>query len=116
MRKLYDEKSFQQYIVFVGSNGIKGFMQGKKAFALAKNSVQLVKFTKALADIIKIDSSIMRGLALEMAAPQIRFLGMNLATVGSKAAIGMAAFGAILGIVFGTMEVIEGAKDMGGTK
>lgn len=44
-----------------------------------------------------------------MAAPGVRVLGRSVITVGSRAAVGVAAIGAIAGIVFGTMDIISGS-------
>ena len=61
-------------------------MKEKRAFTFDKKSYQFIEFTKAFPTIIKLNSSIMCDLVLEITSLSVKFFCINLAAVANKVA------------------------------
>jgi hypothetical protein len=55
-------------------------------------------------------------MALAVSAPELKMFGYSLASSGSKLAVGLAAIGAVAGIVFGIIDIVNGAKELKGAE
>lgn len=63
MKEFSNDQTFNKWIMFVGKQGFTSVKSGYSCYSITKSTVNVVKFTRALADIIKVNCDIMKGMA-----------------------------------------------------
>ena len=116
MRALYGKRSVMDFI----KDGVKigkwiGYNIAYKGYKVY-SSVKAIMFARMVANIIKADISLMRGVAVNMAAPGFGMFGRALFLAGSSTAKIISSVFSVLGIGFGIWDIVDGAKDIRGSE
>lgn len=119
LRSLYRKRSVKDFLddgmkvaAWIKGIGYNIVYKGYTVYSAAK----AIRFATAIAEFIQADIYAMRGVAAGMAAPGFSIFGKTLILAGSTSAKVLSGAFSVVGIAFGIWDIVEGAKDINGSK